>query len=58
MTTRSIYLRLLTPPRQIFFNLYWVDSGAVRAAGGEWHPPSAAERGALLEGWVGTLLRA
>lgn len=38
--------------------LYWVDPGVVRAARGELHPPSAAERGALFEGWVGTLLRA
>jgi uncharacterized protein len=38
--------------------LYWVDPGVVRAAKGELHPPPAAERGALLEGWVGTLLRA
>ncbi len=58
MTTPPTYPRLLTPPRQIFFKLYWVDSGAVRAARGELHPPSAAERGALLEGWVGRLLRA
>jgi len=38
--------------------LYWVDPGVVRAARGEFHPPSAAERGPLLEGWVATLLRA
>jgi len=38
--------------------LYWVDPGVVRAARGEFHPPSALERGALLEGWVATLLRA
>jgi predicted AAA+ superfamily ATPase len=38
--------------------LYWVDPGVVRAARGEFHPPSAAERGLLFEGWVATLLRA
>ena len=38
--------------------LYWLDPGVVRAARGEFHPPSALERGALLEGWVATLLRA
>jgi predicted AAA+ superfamily ATPase len=38
--------------------LYWVDPGVARAARGDFHPPSAVERGPLLEGWVGTLLRA
>ena len=38
--------------------LYWVDPGVVRAARGELHSPSAAERGPLFEGWVATLLRA
>lgn len=38
--------------------LYWVDPGVVRAARGEFHPPSAAERGPLFEGWIGMLLRA
>jgi predicted AAA+ superfamily ATPase len=38
--------------------LYWVDPGVVRAARGELHPPAAAERGPLFEGWVATLLRA
>lgn len=38
--------------------LYWVDPGVVRAARGEFHPPSAVERGPLLEGWVATLLKA
>jgi predicted AAA+ superfamily ATPase len=30
----------------------------VRAVKRELHPPGEAERGALLEGWVGSLLRA
>jgi len=38
--------------------LYWVDAGVVRAVKREFHPPGAQERGALLEGWVGALLRA
>jgi predicted AAA+ superfamily ATPase len=38
--------------------LYWVDPGVARAARGELHAPSAAERGPLFEGWVATLLRA
>ncbi len=38
--------------------LYWVDSGVMRAVKQELHPLGEAERGALLEGWVGTLLRA
>jgi predicted AAA+ superfamily ATPase len=38
--------------------LYWVDPGVVRAARGELHRPGKAERGSLLEGWVGALLRA
>lgn len=38
--------------------LYWVDPGVVRAVKREFHPPGEAERGALLEGWIGTLLRA
>jgi predicted AAA+ superfamily ATPase len=38
--------------------LYWVDPGVVRAVRGEFHPPGELERGALLEGWVGTLLKA
>ena len=38
--------------------LYWVDPGVVRAVKREFHPPGDLERGALLEGWVGTLLKA
>ena len=38
--------------------LYWSDSGVVRAVRREFHPPTAAERGALFEGWIGQLLRA
>jgi predicted AAA+ superfamily ATPase len=38
--------------------LYWSDSGVVRAIRREFHPPTAAERGALFEGWIGQLLRA
>lgn len=38
--------------------LYWSDSGVVRALKREFHPPGVADRGVLLEGWVGLLLRA
>ena len=38
--------------------LYWVDPGVVRAVKREFHPPGESERGALLEGWVGALLKA
>lgn len=38
--------------------LYWTDPGVVRAMKGQFHAPSAEERGALLEGWVGGLLQA
>jgi uncharacterized protein len=38
--------------------LYWSDPGVVRAVKKEFHPPGEAERGALLEGWVGLLLKA
>jgi len=38
--------------------LYWVDPGVVRAVKQEFHPPGEWERGALLEGWVGVLLKA
>jgi predicted AAA+ superfamily ATPase len=38
--------------------LYWVDPGIVRAVKREFHPPAELERGALLEGWVGALLKA
>ena len=38
--------------------LYWVDPGAMRAVKRELHPPGELERGALLEGWVGALLKA
>jgi predicted AAA+ superfamily ATPase len=37
--------------------LYWVDPGLVRAIKKQYGPVSAEERGALLEGWVLTLLR-
>ncbi len=37
--------------------LYWVDPGLVRAAKRQFGPPSAEERGPLLEGWVFTLIR-
>ena|SRR2546422_907514 len=37
--------------------LYWVDPGLVRAVKKQLDPPTAEERGALLEGWVFTLLR-
>ena len=38
--------------------LYWTDPGVLRAVKREFHPPTTAERGPLLEGWVGMLLRA
>ena len=38
--------------------LYWEDSGVVRAAKRQLGPVGAEERGALLEGWILTLLRA
>jgi predicted AAA+ superfamily ATPase len=38
--------------------LYWVDPGIVRAMKKQLGPVSAEERGALLEGWVLTLLKA
>lgn len=38
--------------------LYWVDPGVVRAVKREFHPPGEAERGTLLEGWLGALLKA
>lgn len=38
--------------------LYWTDCGVVRAMKRDFHAPSAEERGALLEGWVGSLLHA
>jgi uncharacterized protein len=37
--------------------LYWVDLGVMRAVKREFHPPGELERGALLEGWVGALLK-
>ena len=37
--------------------LYWVDAGIVRALKRQFDPPTAEERGALLEGWVAGLLR-
>lgn len=36
--------------------LYWTDPGVVRAMKRQFHVPSAEERGALLEGWVGAML--
>ncbi|MGH2375936.1 MAG: ATP-binding protein [bacterium] len=38
--------------------LYWVDPGLVRAAKHQLGPVGAEERGALLEGWILTVLRA
>ena len=38
--------------------LYWVDPGIVRAAKRQFAEPAAEERGALLESWVLTTLRA
>ena len=38
--------------------LYWVDPGLVRAAKRQLGPVAAEERGALLEGWILTVLRA
>lgn len=38
--------------------VYWVDTGVMRAVKRELHPPGELERGALLEGWVGALLKA
>ena len=38
--------------------LYWVDPGIVRAVKRQFGEPAAEERGALLESWVGTTLRA
>ncbi|MBI5490453.1 MAG: ATP-binding protein [Deltaproteobacteria bacterium] len=35
--------------------LYWLDSGVVRAAKKQFHPPSPEERGSLLEGLVAQL---
>ncbi|MCU0231413.1 MAG: ATP-binding protein [Acidobacteria bacterium] len=38
--------------------LFWLDSGVVRAARKQFHPPSHEERGALFEGFVAQVLRA
>jgi uncharacterized protein len=38
--------------------VYWTDPGVMRAVKREFHAPGHSERGALLEGWVGTLLKA
>ena len=38
--------------------LFWVDPGLVRAAKRQHGPVAAEERGALLEGWILTVLRA
>ena len=38
--------------------LYWADPGLVRAAKRQHGPLAAEERGALLEGWIHTVLRA
>jgi uncharacterized protein len=37
--------------------LYWTDPGVMRAAKRQLGPPTAEEMGALIEGWVGTMLR-
>jgi predicted AAA+ superfamily ATPase len=37
--------------------LYWTDAGIVRALKRQFDPPTAEERGTLLEGWVAGLLR-
>jgi len=37
--------------------LYWIDPGLVRAVKRQLGPVAAEERGALLEGWIHTLLR-
>lgn len=36
--------------------LYWMDPGIARAAKGVYGPPAPEENGALLEGWIHTLL--
>jgi predicted AAA+ superfamily ATPase len=38
--------------------LYWADPGIMRAVKREFQPPGELERGPLLEGWVGILLKA
>jgi predicted AAA+ superfamily ATPase len=38
--------------------LFWVDPGLPRALKRQLHEPTREERGALMEGWVATLLRA
>ena len=38
--------------------LYWVDPGVVRAVKRQLGPPTAEERGSLLESWVATTLQA
>lgn len=38
--------------------LYWADPGIPRALKRQLGPPTAEERGALLEGWIASLLRA
>jgi uncharacterized protein len=38
--------------------LFWIDPGLVRAVKRQLGPPAAEERGALLEGWILTVLRA
>ena len=38
--------------------LFWTDPGIVRAMKRQLHEPAAEERGALLEGWICSLLRA
>lgn len=37
--------------------LYWMDPGIARAAKGVYGPPAPEESGALLEGWIHSLLR-
>lgn len=38
--------------------IFWTDPGVVRGVRREFHPPGESDRGPLLEGWVGSLLKA
>jgi predicted AAA+ superfamily ATPase len=49
--------RLRTRERKLP-KLYWIDPGLVRAVKKQYGPVTAEERGALLEGWILTILRA
>ncbi len=49
--------RLRTRERKLP-KLYWTDPGLARAVKRQLDPPTAEERGALLEGWILTVLRA